>query len=111
MSADLQLKVTNVKVKRFGEPKSNVLGVASILINDLLVIHDIRIVQLKERRILSFPAKRVVRTEDSLTGERKYYTYEDIVHPANSEFRKYLEEIIFSQFDVTGKEGLSEQNY
>lgn len=108
---DEQLNVTSLKIKKFGQPKNGVLGLASLVLLNSLMIHDIKIVQLSNKRILSFPAQRILKAEETEDGISEHYIYSDIVHPINSQFRRYLEDIIFNLFDSMEGGTTSEQNY
>lgn len=95
------MKVTSVRIKR-GNPTTDtrVLGTASIQLDDCLIIHGIRILQLKDKRVISFPNKKIKKFDVNNNTER--YEYTDIVHPSNAEFRKYVEEEIFKYYDMGG---------
>lgn len=108
---ELQLKITSLKIKKFGRPKNEVKGTVSIILNGILMIHDVKIVQLPNKRILSFPAQRILRVNEDSQGVSEHYIYSDIIHPITSEFRQYLESTIFELFDSMEGGSISEQNY
>lgn len=94
------MKITNIRIhKNTNSP--NILGIASIQLDNCLVIHGIRLVQLKDKRVISFPNKKIPKYTYSETGEISTdYEYTDIVHPSNNEFRQYIEEELFKIYDL-----------
>ncbi len=82
------IEITDAKIKRLNN-LGRLLGEASITLNNCLVIHNIKILQLSDKRILSFPCRK-------LNNE-----FVDVVHPITREFRNYVESYIFDMFDNT----------
>lgn len=97
------MQITSVRIKKTNNDK--VLGIASIQLDNCLVIHGIKLIQLDDnRRIVSFPNKKVKKYEVTDTGS--YETkdeYTDVVHPSNPEFRKYIEDSLFEIYDKEGE--------
>lgn len=94
------MKVTSVRIKKINS-SDKILGIASIQLDDCLVIHNIKLLLIDGVRKLSFPNKRSQRREyDSSGAFTLVNEYSDIVHPSNSEFRKYLENEIFKIYDT-----------
>lgn len=90
--------ITSVRIKKINT--GNVLGVASIQLDNCLVIHNIKLIQLEDKRIISFPNRKVKKYELNSVGE--YVTkdeYTDIVHPSNKDFREYIETALFEVYD------------
>lgn len=101
------MQITSVRIKKTNNDK--VLGIASIQLDNCLVIHGIKLIQLEDKRIISFPNKKIKKYEVNDNGE--YVTkdeYTDVVHPSNSEFRKYIEEALFEIYDKEGVENKDE---
>lgn len=100
------LNVTSIRLKRLNSKKdSKVLGIASIELDNCLVIHGIKLIQLEDKRILSFPSKKVPKYEYDTEGAYTVnYEFSDIVHPSNADTRKYLEDKIFSIYDSEKEE-------
>jgi DNA-binding cell septation regulator SpoVG len=88
-----QLKITRVNITIRGnvEDSHNVLGFAEVIIEDGLVIKNIKILKGKnsKRKILTFPSQV---TKES----KKRY---DICYPINKETREYFEKVIFNAYD------------
>lgn len=92
------MEITSIRVKK-NNNGGTILGVASIQLDNCLVIHDIRIVENKGKRMLSFPNKKAKRYVLENGEYSEVSSYMDIVHPSNQEFRQYIENEIFKVFD------------
>lgn len=93
------MKITSVRIKKNSSKENSLLGVASVQFDDCLIIHDIKLVQLKDKRIISFPSKKVKKyivDEDAFSTD---FEYTDIVHPSNKEFREYIETELYKIYD------------
>ena len=66
------MKVTSVNVKKIEKENSRMKGIASILLDDIIAIHDIRII----------------------AGD-----YRDIVHPISPEGREMIEKAILAEYN------------
>ena len=94
------MKITSVRIKKTNA-KNKLLGTASIQLDNCLVIHNIKLLQIDGTRKLSFPNRRSQRCEyDSNGAYTLVNEYSDIVHPSNNEFRKYLEDELFKIYDT-----------
>jgi stage V sporulation protein G len=75
----------------------------SLTFDHVFVIKDIKIVEGRNGLFVSMPSRR-----------RKDGKYQDIAHPINSDFRKMVEDCIFSRYEemmgnlLTGKRELSQ---
>lgn len=101
------MQITSVRIKKTNNDR--VLGVASIQLDNCLVIHGIKLIQLDDKRIISFPNKKIKKYEVDDSGN--YITkdeYTDIVHPSNKEFREYIESALFKIYDEEGVESNNE---
>lgn len=97
------MKVTSIRIKRNSKPEDQLLGVASIQLDDCLIIHGIKLLQLKDKRVVSFPNKKIRKYDVINNGNyEEKYEYTDIVHPSNAEFRHYIEDEIFKYYDMGG---------
>ena len=80
------LEITEVKIRRIlDEPKLKAL--VSIVIDDAIAIHDIKIIQGTDRLFVVMPSKK----------EPNGF-FRNIIHPLNSETRILLEEAIISTY-------------
>lgn len=80
------LEITEVKIRRvLDEPKLKAL--VSIVIDDAIAVHDIKIIQGTDRLFVVMPSKK----------EPNGF-FRNIIHPLNSETRILLEEAIVSAY-------------
>lgn len=99
------MTITNVRLKKVKSDDEQLLGIASILLDNCLVIHNIRLIRLANgKRIVCFPSKKMKKFEMSEDAYVEKYEYTDIVHPANQEFREYIEEELYRIYDMEGFE-------
>ena len=82
------MKVTTVNVKKIEKENSRMKGIASILLDDLIAIHDIRIISGDNGLFVAMPSRKTA------TGD-----YRDIVHPISQEGREMIENAILEEFN------------
>ena len=82
------MKVTSVKVKKIEKENSRMKGIAEILIDDMIAIHDIRIILGDNGLFVAMPSRKTA------TGG-----YRDIAHPISSECRKMFEDAILEEYN------------
>lgn len=83
------MEITSVKVKKFNvTDTSNLLGVATAVIDKCFIITDLKIIQGKERLFLAMPSQKM---PDGC--------YKDIVHPLTAECRQMFEEAVLKEFN------------
>ena len=81
------MKVTNVNLKKV-ENQGNLKAYATIILNDSLVIHNLKVIEGKEKLFVAFPSQK--GTDDK---------YRDIVHPILSDLRKSIESEILAKYN------------
>ena len=80
------MTVTDVRVRKIdGEGKMR--AVASITIDDEMVVHDIKIIEGDRGLFIAMPSKK------GANGD-----YSDIAHPINSETRNRLQDLILDAY-------------
>lgn len=72
--------------------KDGLRGICSINFDNVLVVHNIRLVEGKEGMFLSFPAK--------IKGDGNFL---DIVHPIDKNFRESLTEKVIQKYNELNK--------
>lgn len=82
------MKVTSVKVKKIEKENSRMKGIAEILLDDMIAIHDIRIISGDNGLFVAMPSRKTP------TGD-----YRDIVHPISQEARDILEKAIVEEYN------------
>ena len=82
------MKVTSVNVKKIEKENSRMKGIASILLDDMIAIHDIRIISGDNGLFVAMPSRKTA------TGG-----YRDIVHPITPEGRQTIETAIIDEYN------------
>ena len=82
------MKATSVKVKKIEKENSRMKGIAEILLDDMIAIHDIRIISGDNGLFVAMPSRKTP------TGD-----YRDIVHPISQEARDIIEKAIVEEYN------------
>ncbi len=83
------MQITDVRVKLIKQEDSKLRAVASVIFDDVFVVHDIKIIESKDGgNFIVMPARK------SPDG-----TFRDIAHPLNTEFREYISKIILANYE------------
>lgn len=105
------MKITSVRIKKNNvSDNKHLLGIASVQFDDCLVVHDIKLICLDGKRMLSFPNKKVKKYMVNEDGYEQNFEFSDVVHPSNREFRQYIEEELFKIYDTEIGGSGNEQN-
>ncbi|MFV0288534.1 MAG: SpoVG family protein [Mycoplasmatales bacterium] len=80
------MEVTNITMRVV--EKDGLKAICSLNFNNLLVVHNIRLIEGKEGMFLSFPAR--------VKGDGNFL---DIVHPIDSNFRNELTTMIINKYN------------
>lgn len=86
------MQITDVRVRKVAKD-SKMRAVVSITIDDIFVVHDIKVIQGEKGLFIAMPSKK------SADGE-----YRDIAHPINSETRQSLQKLILEKYEQTPDE-------
>lgn len=82
------MKISDVKIRLVTKEDSKLKAVVSLVIDDNLAIHDIKVIENEKGKIIAMPAKK---TENG--------TYRDIIHPINSQTREEMTAIILKAYE------------
>lgn len=82
------LKITDIRVRIVNNNNDKLKAVASITIDDELVVHDIKVISGKDGYFLSMPSRKTNEGE-----------FKDIVHPIKTEVREMLKEKILKAYE------------
>ncbi|MBQ4263432.1 MAG: SpoVG family protein [Bacilli bacterium] len=82
------MEITEVKIKKNRNEDSRVKAWAVVVIDNAIKIHDIKIVEGREKRFLSMPSRKLPN------GKNK-----DLVHPLSQEIRTLFEKEIYDAYD------------
>lgn len=83
------MKITSLRIRTLKNTGNKMQGVASITLDNMIAIHDIKILKNNEGLFLAMPSKTV-----------KPGTFKDSVHPINAQVRESIERIIFSGYNA-----------
>ena len=81
------MKVTSVKVKKIEKENSRMKGIAEILLDDMIAIHDIRIISGDNGLFVAMPSRKTP------TGD-----YRDIVPPISQEERDIIDKALVEEY-------------
>lgn len=81
------INITDARVRLAKKDSSKLKGVASVVIDDCIAIHDIKLIEGEDGLFMSMPAKKM---PDG--------TYKDLVHPINSQTREYLKTCVLEAY-------------
>lgn len=84
----MDIKITNISIKKIDKEDSRVKGYVTIILNDSLAIHDIRIIEGEKGLFIAMPSKKMPNDE-----------YRDIVHPITQKVREMFEKEIIQEFN------------
>ncbi len=83
------MTITDIRIRETSDG-GRMRAVVSIVLDNKLVVNDIKIIEGQERFFLAMPSRRLYEGG-----------YRDIVHPVDAETRAYFEESILSQWNAT----------
>lgn len=83
------MNITKVTLRPVSMNK--VCAIASIVIDDAFVIHDLRVVNGDKGLFVAMPSRKLPNGE-----------FRDICHPINAESRERLQEAVLEQFEADG---------
>ena len=87
------INITDVRERIVKKEDAKLKAVASIIIDDCFVVHDIKIIEGAEGNFIAMPSRK---TPD---GE-----FKDIAHPINTETRELIRDRVFKAYEATLKQ-------
>ena len=81
--------ITALQVKRIENSGTKMQGIATVTLDDMIAIHDIKVLNNGGSLFLAMPS-RITKSN----------TFKDIVHPINSDVRQVLERLIFAAYEM-----------
>ena len=86
------LKVTQVQVYPFqGETMGYTKGLASVVLNDVLLIRGLRVMEGQNGLFLAYPIDPFYKGED----------FRAILEPCNSDLREYIESCVLEKYQAS----------
>ena len=86
------MQITDVRVRRLTK-EGKMKAIVSITIDDVFVIHDIKVIEGEKGLFIAMPSKKATDGE-----------YRDIAHPINSATRDAIQKIIMEKYEMTMNE-------
>lgn len=80
------MKISQIKIRKFKDSETKLIGCASITIDELIAIHDIKLLQA-DKYFLAMPSRM-----------DKKEVFRDVVHPIHSDMREYLQKLLFDAY-------------
>lgn len=81
------MQITNVSINKIEKEDSKLRGMATIILDDQIAIHNIRIIEGNRGLFIAMPSRKI--DDDK---------YEDIVHPITNDFRNKTQDIILKKY-------------
>ena len=82
------MEITSVKIRKVERENSRMKGIASVVVDNAIAIHDIRIIEGDNGLFIAMPSRQ------TSTGG-----YRDIAHPINTETRQMFEKEILDAYE------------
>lgn len=86
------MQITDVRVRKLTK-EGKMKAIVSITIDDVFVIHDIKVIEGEKGLFIAMPSKKATDGE-----------YRDIAHPINSATRDAIQKIIMEKYEMTMNE-------
>lgn len=90
------MQVTDVRVRKIAKV-GKMKAVVSITLDDVFVVHDIKVIEGAKGLFIAMPSRKAADGE-----------YRDITHPINSETREWLQNLILDAYEKALVEGFEE---
>ena len=81
------MKITDVRITPLNNKETKMKATASITIDSVFVIHNIRVIDNGNKLFVAMPSKK------SSNGE-----YKDIAHPLNIETRQMIQDAVLAEY-------------
>ncbi len=92
------MEITSVKIRKVEKENSRMKGIASVVVDNAIAIHDIRIIEGDNNLFIAMPSRKTPAGE-----------YKDIVHPINQEVRTMFEKEILDAYENAEDEAMKEE--
>ncbi len=81
------MKITDVRVRKVNSA-GKMRAVVSVTFDDSFVVHDIKVIEGKERMFIAMPSRKTAEGE-----------FKDVAHPINTELRDELQTVILKKYE------------
>jgi stage V sporulation protein G len=83
------MEVTKVTLRPVAMNK--VCAIASVVLDDAFVVHDLRVVNGEKGLFVAMPSRKLPNGD-----------FRDICHPINADARQHIQDAVLEQFDLDG---------
>ncbi len=87
------MKITDVRIRLIQKEDSKLKAVASVVIEDSFVVHDIRVLEGNQGFFVAMPSRK---TPDG--------QYKDVAHPITTPTREEFNRVVLAEFEKAKKE-------
>ncbi len=91
------MEITDVRVRKVAK-EGKMKAVVSITIDDVFVVHDIKVIEGEKGLFIAMPSRK------ASDGE-----YKDIAHPINSTTREHIQRLILDRYEQALQEADEEE--
>ena len=81
------MQITDVRVKKINS-QNRMKAIASITIDEVFVIHDIKVIESDKGLFIAMPSKKTPNGE-----------FKDVAHPINTETREMIQNAIIEKYN------------
>ena len=81
------MKITDVRVRKVNSA-GKMKAVVSVTFDDSFVVHDIKVIEGKERMFIAMPSRKTAEGE-----------FKDVAHPINTQLRDELQSVILKKYE------------
>lgn len=90
------MRINDVRIRLIQKEDSKLKAVASIVIEDSFVIHDIKVLEGNQGYFVAMPSRK---TPDG--------QYKDVAHPLNTPTREELNKVVLAEFEKAKAEAVA----
>ena len=91
------MQITDVRVRKVTK-EGKMRAVVSITIDDVFVVHDIKVIEGEKGLFIAMPSRKAADGE-----------YRDIAHPINSDTRDMIQSLILEKYQEVASESEDEE--
>ena len=91
----IEINITDVKIRKTSDD-GKMKAVVSITFDNMFVVHDIKVIEAKEKLFVAMPSRKTPEGE-----------FKDIAHPINAEMRDVIHKIMLDKYIEYKETGIS----
>lgn len=91
----IEINITDVKIRKTSDD-GKMKAVVSITFDNMFVVHDIKVIEAKEKLFVAMPSRKTPEGE-----------FKDIAHPINAEMRDVIHKSILDKYIEYKETGIS----